>query len=67
MATYQDFNDLPARVQSRILEAGEPDPRTWVLTKIPALGGRSIIEVMNVEDGESQVAVFLTQVSGKFR
>lgn len=64
--TYKTFDDLPNHIKSRILRLEQPMVQDWVLTKIPALGGRSIIEVMNTEGGEEVVRDYLAKTEGMF-
>jgi uncharacterized protein (DUF2384 family) len=64
--TYRTFDDLPNHIKSRILRLEQPEVQEWVLAKIPALGGRSIIEVMNEERGEAVVRDYLARTEGMF-
>jgi hypothetical protein len=64
--TYRTFDDLPNHIKSRILRLEQPKVQEWVLAKIPALGGRSIIEVMNEGGGEEVVRDYLGRTEGMF-
>jgi hypothetical protein len=63
---YTSLDDLPNNVRQRVIAVGEIDPRAWVLQAIPALDNKSIVEVMNEQDGLVQVLRFLQQVIGHF-
>jgi hypothetical protein len=43
---------------------GEPNPEEWVLQAIPGLDYRSIVEVMNLPDGETKVLEFFRDLRG---
>lgn len=64
--TYKTFDDLPNHIKSRILRLEQPRVQEWILTKIHALGGRSIIEVMNAEGGEEVARDYLARTEGMF-
>jgi len=66
---YRSFNDLPNHIRRRI-QAVMPSAKVaeWVQEGIPALGNRSILDVMN-EDGEEadeRVLQFLMKIEGYF-
>lgn len=63
---YKGLDDLPPGLRAQVLRVGEPDAVSWVLTPIPALGGRSVVEAMNEPGGDEQVREFLARVIGKF-
>lgn len=65
--TYEKLADLPRYVKRRIEEVSPADDLDrWVLEPIPALGGLSVIEKMNEEDGEQEVLQFLENIEGYF-
>ena len=61
---YRHFDDLPNHVRLKVVRWREPDPERWVVQAIPALHGRSIIETMNLPDGERMVLEFLRDLQG---
>lgn len=63
---YELFKDLPNRVKAWLRKSEQPDLENWVKHRIPALGNRSILEVMALPDGEKVLADFLGRLS-KFR
>jgi hypothetical protein len=61
---YEAYGDLPRDLRVRI-EAVEPaDPARWAGSAIPALGGRSILEVMNENGGDTRVREFIARIEG---
>jgi hypothetical protein len=63
---YETFDDLPNAVRQLVVQVGEIDLRSWVQRACPALSGKSIIEVMNEENGLERVMTFLRRVAGRF-
>lgn len=61
---YREFADLSNHVQLQVGRWGEPDSCQWVLMPIPALEHRSIVETMNLPDGERRVLEFLRDLQG---
>jgi hypothetical protein len=56
--------DLPADIRVQVERWGEPRLEAWVLRPIPALDHRSIIETMNLPDGERKVLEFFRDLRG---
>ena len=67
---YETLVDLPNNIRLRIAEiAPSSDMEAWVRTPIPALGGRSVLDVMNEEErdiAEHKVLQMLLKISGYF-
>jgi uncharacterized protein (DUF2384 family) len=61
---YERLSDLPLRVQRRVVDLARSNPEEWVLKPIPALENRSIIDIMNSDEGEERVAQFLLRLEG---
>jgi hypothetical protein len=61
---YRSFDDLPNHVRVQVVRWGESNPEEWVLQAIPALNYRSIVEVMNLPDGETKVLEFFRDLRG---
>jgi len=64
---YKSFEDLPQGLKSRVLEIAHPDGETWVKSKVPALEGKSFMEVLNEENGYFKICEYLGKVEGYFR
>jgi hypothetical protein len=64
---YAGFDDLPKWLQKRIAEVFPSDPRGFVRHPVPALQGKSILEVMNTSEGLAEVRAFVNRVELKFR
>jgi hypothetical protein len=60
----QDLADLPGPVRERILRMGIPHPERFAAVPFPALGNRSIMDVLAEEDGEEAVRTLLTRIEG---
>ena len=61
---YRSFEDLPNHVRLQVERWGEPDVKKWVLQPIPALDHRSVVETMNLPDGETKVLEFFRDLRG---
>ncbi len=64
------YDSLPSRVRAALksIDRG-PGPETdvWLQEVIPALGNRSIMQVLaGFEDGESRIVAYCNTVKGKF-
>lgn len=64
MTKLQTLDDLPRDLGARIRAIHPREPEKWVTLPIPALEGRTILEVMNLRDGDSRVREFLARVEG---
>ena len=60
------FSELPQWIQVKIKELGVADPDNWVYRQIPALDGRSVIELLNANDGEDLLRSYFAKVGGRF-
>lgn len=63
---YDSFESLPAWAKNAILKFCSDDGATWASKAIPALEGKSFLEVMSREDGEEKAKSYLRNVIGKF-
>ena len=63
MAT-ESFQDLPKGIQDRIIRLHSENAERWACQKIPALGNRSILEVMDEDDGYRNVCELLGKLEG---
>jgi hypothetical protein len=61
---FRSFADLPNHIRVQVLRWGEPDAEEWVHQRIPALDYRSIIETMNLPDGEQKILEFFRDLRG---
>ena len=61
---YRSFADLPSHIRVQVVRWGEPNPEVWVQQRIPELGYRSIIEMMNLPGGEQKVLEFFRDLRG---
>lgn len=60
---YNSFESLPDEIQSRIKTLIEPtDPEAWVKKAIPALDGRTFLDVVNSDGGDQIVAQYFGRV-----
>jgi hypothetical protein len=62
---YIRFSDLPNHIRTRILESrvvSEDEVQAWVKHPIPALAQKSVLEVMNSDDGEQAIIGYLVQL-----
>lgn len=64
---YKSFDDLPAWLKDRIQQLAGDRAESWVHENVPALGNKTVIAVMNLEDGEQRVRAYLRAVDGHFR
>ncbi len=69
MATFQykEFAELPAWVTKPVRVFRPNDAGTWVFAPVPALGDRSVMDLMNSNDDDQKlVRQYLLNVMGKF-
>lgn len=59
---YSEFADLPLAIQRRIESVINSNVENWVHQPIPALRGKSIIEMMNDPNGEREIRIYLQRV-----
>jgi uncharacterized protein (DUF2384 family) len=59
---YLEFKDLPAGIQKKIEFVIGKDVEDWVHKPIPALRGKSIMEMINSENGEREIRLYLQRV-----
>ena len=57
-----ELDDLPGPVRERILTLGIPSPERFASVPFPALGNRSIIDVLEEWDGEDEVLSLLSRI-----
>jgi hypothetical protein len=60
------FPQLPNWVQVKIRELNVSDPETWIQQSIPALGNRSVLEILRTPDGELVLRDYFAKVIGHF-
>ena len=63
---YDSFVSLPMWAKNAILKFCSDDGDTWATKPIPALDGKSFVEVMNSDGGEAKARSYLKNVIGKF-
>jgi hypothetical protein len=64
MKRLEVFHDLPQDLRERIAVIRAREPEQWVLMPMPALDGKSIIEVMNEPGGGARIRILLGQIEG---
>jgi hypothetical protein len=64
---YKTFDDLPAWLKDRIQQLAGDRAESWVHESVPALSNKTVIAVMNLEDGEQRMRAYLRAVDGYFR
>lgn len=64
MSRLRALDDLPRDLVARIRAIHPREPERWVTLPIPALDGRTILEVMNLRDGDARVREFLSRIEG---
>ena len=67
MAHEHTYDDLPQDIRDRIdaLYVGKPGPE-WVQLAIPALDGRTVLELYALPGGADRVRDFLLQLEARF-
>lgn len=66
MTQYKELRDLPEDIQDYVRKLDQPDDESWIRKPIPALGHRSVLDVINDPDGVGRVREFLVRAAGKF-
>jgi len=61
-----EFCRLPNWLQLKINELAVRDPEAWIKRKIPALGDKSVIEIMILPNGEEILKSYFAKVLGRF-
>ncbi len=59
-----ELDDLPGPVRERILKLGILCPERFAATPFPALGDRSILEVLEQRHGRDEVLSLLSRIEG---
>jgi hypothetical protein len=59
-----ELDDLPGPVRERILKLGIPSPERFASVPFPALGDRSILDVLEERDGQQEVLSLLSRMEG---
>jgi hypothetical protein len=59
-----ELDDLPGPVRERILKLGIPSPERFASVPFPALGDRSILDVLEERDGQEEVLSLLSRMEG---
>jgi hypothetical protein len=60
----RELEDLPGHVRERILRLGIPSPERFASVPFPALGDRSILEVVEERHGQDEVLSLLSRIEG---
>jgi len=64
---YGSYSELPEGLKTRVSNYSSPNEEEWVKQAIPALEGKTFLEVLNDVDGYEKVCKYLTKVEGYFR
>ncbi|MCC5847623.1 MAG: hypothetical protein JJU29_05955 [Verrucomicrobia bacterium] len=64
ITAMKNFHDLPIGVQNRVKALHPTDYEKWVFKKVPALSDKSLIEVLNEDDGYRKAVEYLGKVEG---
>lgn len=59
---HHELDDLPGPVRERILRLGIPCPERFAATPFPALGDRSILDVLEERYGQDEVLSLLSRI-----
>jgi hypothetical protein len=59
-----ELDNLPGPVRERILKLGIPSPERFASVPFPALGDRSILDVLEERDGQEEVLSLLSRMEG---
>jgi len=64
---YDMFHDIPENIRLRLAAFSSPERReAWINKPVAALGGRSILETLNSEEGEKKLDEYLLKIEGHF-
>lgn len=58
------LDDLPGPVRERIMRLGIPCPERFAAVPFPALGNRSIVDVLGDRGGQDEVLSLLGRIEG---
>jgi hypothetical protein len=58
------LDDLPGPVRERIMRLGIPNPERFAVVPFPALGNRSIVDVLGDRAGQDEVLSLLGRIEG---
>lgn len=62
---YTTLADFPANLRERIKQLAAPgNAEFWIREDVPALSGRSILDVINGPNGESKIEEHLSKIEG---
>jgi hypothetical protein len=61
---YRSLGDLPEDIQQLLRTRNPSNPSYGLDNPVPALGGKSIMELMNGTEGHRRVTEFLEKVIG---
>ena len=63
---YLSLTDFPQHIKNVILSIKKDNAEVWITKKIPALSNKSILEVMNEDNGDQYVIDYLNRIKGYF-
>lgn len=61
---HHALDDLPGPVRERILRLGIPSPERLAAVPFPALGNRSILDILEERHGQDEVLALLGRIEG---
>lgn len=64
---YKSFDEFPTWLKVRIQQVAGERAEFWVNENIPALGNKTVLSVMNSEDGEQRLRAYFRTLDGHFR
>ncbi|MFT5130081.1 MAG: hypothetical protein ACI8W8_003710 [Rhodothermales bacterium] len=62
----KNIDSLPDDLRRRILNIWPNNTESWITKKIPALGGKSIVEVLHLPGAPCVIDDFLNQVESRW-
>jgi len=60
-----DFSKLPNWIQVQIKELGITNTEIWIKEKIPAIGNRSVLEILCLPEGEKILRDYFMRIKGR--